>query len=80
MAKTPAPGRSGLRAALDLAFAFVHLGALLAILGFAVYSLVRGNTFRFALIVVLLGAYYYFVLHPAVVKEIGRRRELKKKT
>jgi hypothetical protein len=59
----------------DWIFAFLHLGALLAALGFAVYSLVRGNVLRFALIVALLGAYYYFVLHPAVLKEIGRRRK-----
>jgi hypothetical protein len=62
----------------DWIFAFLHLGALLAALGFAVYSLVRGNVLRFALIVALLGAYYYFVLHPAVLKEIGRRRKAKR--
>ncbi len=78
MAKTPPPGKSGRRAAADLVFAFVHLGGLLAALGYAVYSLVKGNVFRFVLIVVLLGAYYYFVLHPAVVKEIARRRALKR--
>ena len=59
-------------------FAFLHLGALLAALGFAVYSLIRGNVVRFALIVGLLGAYYYFVLHPAVLKEIERRRKAKR--
>ena len=63
----------------DWVFAFLHLGALLAALGFAVYSLVQGNVLRFALIVVLLGAYYYFVLHPAVLKEVARRRNAKKR-
>ena len=58
----------------DWLFAFLHLGALLIALGYAAYSLVRGNTVTFALILVLLGAYYYFVLHPAVLKEIARRR------
>jgi uncharacterized membrane protein YfcA len=62
----------------DWVFAFLHLGVLLAVLGFAVSSLIRGNVLRFALIVVLLGAYYYFVLHPAVLKEIGRRRKAKR--
>jgi len=62
---------------IDSVFAFLHLGALLAVLGFAVYSLIRGNPVRFALILVLLAAYYYFVLHSAVVKEIARRRSLK---
>ncbi len=63
----------------DWVFAFLHLGALLAALGFAVYSLVRGNVVRFALIIGLLGAYYYFVLHPAVLKEVARRRGAKKR-
>jgi uncharacterized membrane protein YfcA len=58
----------------DWLFAFLHLGALLAALGYAVYSLVQGNAFRFALILILLVAYYYFVLHPAVLKEVARRR------
>jgi uncharacterized membrane protein YfcA len=62
---------------VDSVFAFLHLGGLLAVLGYAVYSLVRGNTLRFVLIVILLAAYYYFVLHPAVIKEIARRRSLK---
>ncbi len=63
----------------DWLFAFLHLGALAAALGYAVYSLVRGNPVTFALILALLGAYYYFVLHPAVLKEVARRRALKKK-
>ncbi len=63
----------------DSLFAFLHLGALVAVLGYAVYSLVRGNAATFALILVLLGAYYYFVLHPAVLKEVARRRSLKGK-
>ena len=63
----------------DWVFAFIHLAGLLAALGYAVYSLVRGNTARFALILALLAAYYYFVLHPAVLKEAARRRALRKK-
>jgi uncharacterized membrane protein YfcA len=62
----------------DLIFAFVHLAALLAIFGYAVVSLVRGNAFRFAVILILLAAYYYFVLHKAVLKEIARRKALRK--
>jgi uncharacterized membrane protein YfcA len=62
---------------VDWVFAFFHLGALLAVLGFAIYSLIQGNTVRFALIIVLLAAYYYFILHPAVLKEIARRRSRK---
>jgi uncharacterized membrane protein YfcA len=58
----------------DWVFAFLHLSALVAALGYAVYSLVRGSPLRFALIILLLGAYYYFVLHPGVLKEMARRR------
>jgi hypothetical protein len=61
----------------DWAFAFLHLAGLLAALGYAVYSLVKGNAARFGLIIALLAVYYTFVLHPAVLKEIARRRGLK---
>lgn len=60
-----------------LVFAFVHLAALLAALGYAVYSLVAGNAPRFGVIVVLLAIYSWAVLLPAVRKEIARRRSLK---
>jgi hypothetical protein len=59
--------------------AFLHLGGLLAAVAYAVVSLLRGNVPRFFLILVLLGIYYVFLLHPAVKKEIARRRSLKKK-
>jgi hypothetical protein len=58
--------------------AFVHLGALLGVLAYAIISLARGDVPRFGLIVVLLAIYYVFLLHPAVVKEIRRRKALKK--
>jgi len=62
----------------DTVFAFIHMGGLLAALAYAVVSLVRGNTSRFALILVILVVYYLFILHPAVKKEIARRKSLKK--
>ena len=62
----------------DTVFAFIHMGGLLAALAYAVVSLVRGNTSRFALILVILVVYYLFILHPAVKKEIARRKLLKK--
>ena len=62
----------------NLLFAFFHLAALLAVLGYGVYSLVQGNSSRFALIIILLVAYYFFVLHKAVLKEIAQRKSLKK--
>ena len=62
----------------DTLFAFVHLGGLLAALVFAFLSLAKGNVSRFLLILALLALYYVFVLHPAVKKEIARRRSLGK--
>ena len=62
----------------DTIFAFLHLGGLLVAVAYAVVSLVRGNTPRFALILALLAIYYIFILHPAVKKEIARRKSLKK--
>ena len=59
-------------------FPFLHLAALLAAVVYAIVSLVRGNVARFGLIIVLLAIYYVFILHPAVKKEIVRRRSLKK--
>ena len=59
-------------------FPFLHVAALLAVLGYAVVSLVQGNVPRSGLIVVLLAIYYVFILHPAVVKEIERKKALKK--
>jgi hypothetical protein len=54
------------------------VGGLLIAVAYAVVSLVRGNTSRFALILVILAVYYLFILHPAVKKEIARRKSLKK--
>lgn len=62
---------------MDTLFAFVHLGGLLAALVFAFLSLAKGNVSRFLLILALLALYYVFILHPAVKKEIARRRSLK---
>ncbi|MBE3131531.1 MAG: hypothetical protein IMZ54_12565 [Acidobacteria bacterium] len=62
----------------DTIFAFLHVGGLLVVVAYAVVSLVRGNTSRFALILALLVVYYLFILHPAVKKEISRRRALRK--
>ncbi len=59
-------------------FPFLHLAALLAAAVYAIISLVQGNGPRFGLVVVLLAIYYVFILHPAVKKEIVRRRSLKK--
>ncbi|HPW17423.1 MAG TPA: hypothetical protein PLP83_03475 [Candidatus Aminicenantes bacterium] len=62
----------------DKVFPFLHLGGLLAALGYALVSLLRGDVPRFGLVVLLLAIYYIFLLHPAVKKEIARRKLLKK--
>jgi hypothetical protein len=56
----------------------LHLGALLAALAYAIVLLVQGNAPRAGLIFVLLAIYYVFLLHPAVVKEIRRKRAQRK--
>lgn len=62
----------------DWIFAFFHLFLLIGIIGYAFYSLLQGNSFRFGLIVVCLVAYYFFVLHKPVKTEIKRKREERK--
>ena len=64
---------------LNAIFPFVHLGALLAVVIYAFVSLSQGDIPRFGLILALLAIYYTFILHPAVKKEIARRKSLKKK-
>ncbi len=59
-------------------FPFLHLAALLAAVVYAIVLLVQGNVQRFGLIIVLLAIYYVFILHPAVKKEVARRKSLKK--
>ena len=62
----------------DYLFAFFHLFLLIGLLGYAFYSLIQGNTLRFALIIVCLLGYYFFALHKNVKKEILRKRKSKK--
>jgi len=59
----------------DTLFALFHLGLLLAIAGYAVVSLVRGNTWRFLVLAAGLVLYYVLVLHSAVKADIERRRK-----
>lgn len=61
----------------DWIFAFFHLFLILGVVVYAVYSLITGNPTRFLILSAALGAYYWAVLHPAVKKEIARRRDLK---
>lgn len=59
----------------DLAFAFFHLAALIAILIYGLIGLARGNYWRFGVIAAGLGVYYFLVLHKGVKAEIARRKK-----
>ncbi len=59
----------------DLIFAFFHLFLILGIIAYAFYSLLKGNIFRFMVIIILITGYYFLVLHKAVRKEIERKRK-----
>jgi len=58
----------------DWIFAFIHLFLLLGLVGYAIHSLLTGNHVRGLLLFVFLSAYYIFVLHKAVRKEIARKK------
>lgn len=62
----------------DLIFAFFHLGLILGVIGYAVYSLFLGNVNRFLFLMAGLALYYVLVLHKPVKQEIKRLREKKK--
>ena len=62
----------------DYIFAFFHLFLLIGLVGYAIYSLIQGNTTRFALIIVCLVGYYFLALHKNVKKEIQQKRKRKK--
>lgn len=68
----------GLKKTLDYVLAFVHFGLLIVVIGYGVYSLASGALARGMLILVLVGVYYVFVLHEAVVREIKRKKALRK--
>ena len=62
---------------VDLAFALFHLALLLAILIYGLLGLVRGNYWRFGVILAGLGIYYFVVLHKPVRQEMARRKKQK---
>jgi hypothetical protein len=61
----------------DTIFAFFHLLLLVGLFLYAFYSLFIGNVLRFIIIIAVLTIYYFAILHPAVKKEIARKKELK---
>ena len=61
----------------DWIFAFIHLFILLGALVYAFYSLFQGNSSKFIMILAILTAYYFLILHKAVKKEIERKKKAK---
>ena len=61
----------------DTLFALFHLVLLLAVFGYGISWLIRGNTWRFLIIMAGLVIYYFFVLDKPVRAEIERRRRLR---
>jgi len=62
--------------AADTLFALFHLAMIVVVAGYAVLSLVRGNTWRFLVVAACLAIYYFLVLDVPVRREIARRRNL----
>ena len=58
----------------ELLFAIIHFLLFIGAIGYAFYTLFTGNPLRFGMMTALLTAYYFFVLHKAVKKEIQRKR------
>jgi hypothetical protein len=61
----------------DWIFTFIHLFLYLGLIGYAVYSLISGNTIRFFILAGGLILYYLLVLHKGVRSEIKRHRLVK---
>ncbi|MCX8159614.1 MAG: hypothetical protein N3G18_01615 [Candidatus Saccharicenans sp.] len=56
-------------------FALLHLGLYLGLLIYSILNLVKGRWLAGLALLVFLAAYYFIVLHPAVLKEISRRKK-----
>jgi len=59
----------------ELLFAILHFLLFIGAIGYAFYTLITGNPLRFGVMIAGLTAYYFFVLHKAVRKEIKRKRD-----
>jgi hypothetical protein len=62
----------------DTLFALFHFALVLGALGYGLVLTLTGAPKRGAVILAGLAIYYALVLHPPVVREIRRRRALKK--
>ncbi|MBC7361511.1 MAG: hypothetical protein H5U06_04420 [Candidatus Aminicenantes bacterium] len=56
-------------------FAFFHFFLFLGLVTYSIFALARGNWFTGLILLVFLTAYYFIVLHPAVLKEIRRKKK-----
>lgn len=64
--------------AADTLFALFHLAMIVVVIGYAVLSLARGDTWRFLVVAACLAIYYFLVLDVPVRREIARRRNLRR--
>ncbi|MGB9893459.1 MAG: hypothetical protein ACPLRA_03530 [Candidatus Saccharicenans sp.] len=59
----------------DWLFAFFHLILFLGLLSYSIYNLITRNWLTGLILLIFLVAYYFFVLHRAVLKEIRRKKK-----
>ncbi|MDD8020518.1 MAG: hypothetical protein PHU81_04930 [Acidobacteriota bacterium] len=56
-------------------FALVHFLLYFGLLGYAIYSLLQGQWAAGLMLLAFLAAYYFLVLHQAVLKEIKKKKK-----
>ncbi|MBP6909324.1 MAG: hypothetical protein KBC18_02740 [Candidatus Saccharicenans sp.] len=56
-------------------FALVHFILYVGLAGYAVHSLIKGRWAAGLMLLAFLAAYYFLVLHQAVIKEINRKKK-----
>ncbi|MCR4395972.1 MAG: hypothetical protein NUW07_04455 [Candidatus Saccharicenans sp.] len=60
---------------LEWVFALVHLALFLGLLSYSIASLLRGRWLSGLVLLAFMVAYYFIVLHQAVLKEIKRKKK-----
>jgi len=60
-------------------FAFFHLFLFLGLLSYSIYNLIAGHWLAGLISLIFLVVYYLIVLHPAVIKEIRRKKDRRRK-
>jgi|GEM_PF-390158 len=61
----------------DWVFAIIHLMLFFGLIVYALLSLIRGHMFSGLVLLAFLIAYYFIVLHQAVLKEFRRKKKAK---